>query len=146
MKARRIPAAAYRAGILVMTLLVMPISLLSESVLLWLDPKETSDLVGVILFNAIPLYVLDLLPGIVVAVLVIRLGLPGRMLASMRTRPRLVLLGSVFGGVTAGLAGLLLITDLRVALYLWPHVAWGAANGAIFGIAFPYFWKAEALE
>jgi len=121
----------YRLAASFMLLVVMPATLLIGSVIVWLDPDETTGLVGAILNNGLPLYVLSVVPGLLVSTL------HTRYLQTQHGVTRTTLLFRSMGlGAFLGLALgalVLLVVFGQLNTLMWPVMLWGAIVGIVYG-------------
>jgi hypothetical protein len=120
----------YGRGIRLMLLGVMPASLLAGSFLILSDPEDSGTLFQTIANNALPLYVLSIIPGALIS------AMHTRLMGDMSGRDIPTYLRSAFLGVILGLA---LGSLLSLVLFrtpnsaLWPIWAWGGSMGALYG-------------
>jgi hypothetical protein len=115
---------SYGRGIRVMVLIILPLTLLAWSILIWQDAEESSSLAQSIANNALPLYAFSTIPGALLS------ALHTRILAGMKTEGGFDLqmksasIGSFLGAALAGVLSIVLFRTLNPGL--WPFWVWGA--------------------
>jgi hypothetical protein len=114
-----------------MTILILPVTLLGWSFVLWRDPEESSTLLQTIGNNGLPLYVFSIIPAMLISALHTKLLLVLQRERHWSEHLGSALLGTVLGSALAGLLSVLLFRTIRTEL--WPLWAWGAGMGLLYG-------------
>lgn len=114
-----------------MVLLVLPMTLLAWSILMWRDPEETSSLAQTIANNAVPLYVFSLIPGVLLSVLHTKALGTRHENGGSDFYLKSALIGALTGTMLAVMLSIALFRTLNPAL--WQMWLWGAMMGLLYG-------------
>jgi hypothetical protein len=114
-----------------MILLILPLSLLVWSLVIWRDPEDSSTFVQSIANNALPLYAFSIIPGVLASALHTKLLIAAQSRSDIPLQLKSASLGTLLGVALAGFLSLLLFRT--VSPELWPLWAWGAGMGLLYG-------------
>jgi len=123
---------AYGRGVFLMIAVTLPLTLLVLSVLLWMDPEETTALPLVIANNGLGLLLIGAFPAAVVSLLHTQL-----LQRDVRRKVTRLGLRSVVYGALLGLAlgvGVSLLTFATLSSQLWLLYLWGTVVGILYGL------------
>lgn len=125
-------APRYGRGVILMIAVVLPLTLLILSVLLWMDSEETTALPLVLANNGLGLLLISALPAVAVSLLHTQL-----LQRDVRRRVNRVRLRSVAYGALLGLAlgiGVSVFTFATVSSQLSLLYLWGTVAGTLYGL------------
>jgi hypothetical protein len=120
----------YRRAASTMLLGVLPATVIFWSVVIWTQ-EDGVPMLDVMMNNAVPLYVLSVVPALIVSAAHTRLALVGTSAGPARTLARSVVLAAALGLIVAVLTLLVLFGQLSTLM--WPAAVWGLATGTAYG-------------
>lgn len=117
---------SYARSVLWMALIFLPTTLLLVSAVVWAAVETSGSILDAVLYNAVPIYVVGVIPFAVASSLITRVAKSDLGLT--------LLVGLVAGGAAGVLSGYFLIGDWRAIGYAVPHLVLGALCGAAFAV------------